>query len=70
MNQKDVLTLEEAADFLRICRQTLRAYVVAGRIPCRKVGRRYLFSRLALLEWLGTIDADPKRGCGRKQENL
>lgn len=64
--EKEIMTLNEAADFLRVCRQTLRAYVVAGKIPCRKVGRRYLFSKLAILNWLGTIEPDPKRERGRK----
>lgn len=67
---QDVMTLSEAARFLRICRQTLRIHVDAGRIPCRKVGKRYLFSRLALLDWLSKMEPGPKRGCGRNQEEF
>lgn len=65
---QDVMTLEEAAVFLRICRQTLRNYAVSGEIPCRKVGRRYLFSRLAILDWLSTMEPGPKRESGRNQK--
>ncbi len=64
----DVMTLEETAKFLRVCRQTLRNYAVSGKIPCRKVGRRYLFSRLAVLDWLSKIETGPQRKSGCSHE--
>ena len=48
----NVLTASEAADFLKVSRQAL--YEAAGReeIPHRRIGKRFVFSRDALLSWL------------------
>lgn len=48
----DVLTASEAASFLKVSRQAL--YEAAGRdeIPHRRIGKRFVFSRGALLSWL------------------
>lgn len=47
-----VLTATEAAMLLRLSRDSLYAAANRGDIPHRRVGRRMLFSRAALLEWL------------------
>jgi excisionase family DNA binding protein len=47
-----VLTAEGAARLLRVSRWTLYAAVGRGEVPHRRVGRRMLFSRRALLLWL------------------
>jgi excisionase family DNA binding protein len=48
----NVLTAREAAGFLKVSRQAL--YEAAGRaeIPHRRIGKRFVFSRAALLSWL------------------
>lgn len=48
----DVLDVEEAADFLRIPRATVYKLAQEGGLPCRKVGRRWRFSLIALESWL------------------
>ncbi len=54
---KETLTLEEAASFLGVCVCTLRKMCResdqnAPAVPFRKAGRRYIFSKEALHEWL------------------
>lgn len=48
-----VLNADEAAALLRISRNTIYRLVEKGRLPGRKVGREWRFSRQALLAWLG-----------------
>jgi excisionase family DNA binding protein len=48
----DVLTLAEAAAFLRVPEDGLRRDADAGRVPGRKVAGEWRFGRAALLEWL------------------
>lgn len=54
---KNILNLEEAADFLGMCSKTLAKKAAAGQVPARNVGetsgRHYWrFSRPALEKWL------------------
>jgi DNA repair protein RadD len=48
----DWLTTEEAAAFLGIGKTKLYALSQSGRIPVSKVGKRWLYERQALVEWL------------------
>jgi excisionase family DNA binding protein len=48
----DVLTAEEAAEYMRVPESALLAGVRHGEIPGKKIGRQWRFSRLALLDWL------------------
>lgn len=50
--EKEVMTMEEASEFLRISRETLRKMIREGKIPARKAGREWRFSRQAILKWL------------------
>lgn len=53
MNTNDsVLTLEEAAQFLKISETTLYQLIRAGKIPTRKVGREWRFLKSSIIEWL------------------
>jgi excisionase family DNA binding protein len=38
-----LITLSEAAAQLRICTQTLRSWIVAGKLPFIKTGRKIFF---------------------------
>ena len=49
---KEVLNVEEAAEFLGFAPYTIREKAREGEIPARKIGREWRFSRQMLLEWL------------------
>jgi excisionase family DNA binding protein len=58
----EVLDLDEAAAMLKIRPRTLSDLAAAGKVPGRKIGRAWRFSRPMLHEWLGTkIDAPAER---------
>jgi excisionase family DNA binding protein len=50
--QKEVLTAEEAGEFLHFNPVTIRQKARLGEIPGRKIGKEWRFSRRVLLEWL------------------
>jgi excisionase family DNA binding protein len=50
---EQVLTLEEAADLLRLPLETVRASAAHGELPGRAFGEEWRFSRAALIDWLG-----------------
>ncbi len=53
-----VMTLREAARFIRVSDKTLGEMAREGKIPCQKVGREWRFLREALQEWLSRpVDA-------------
>lgn len=51
--QSDVMTADEAADYLRVSRKTLYRLVSAGKIPGQKVGRSWRFRHADLVAFLG-----------------
>lgn len=50
---KEVLTLEEAAALLEVDEGAVLESAEAGRMPGRRIGPEWRFSRAALLAWLG-----------------
>jgi excisionase family DNA binding protein len=50
--EKDVLNVGEAADLLSVSSWTIREQSRLGRLPGRKVGKEWRYSRQALLDWL------------------
>jgi excisionase family DNA binding protein len=50
---REVLNVVDAAAFLGLNRNTVRDFANNGTIPHRRVGKRLLFSRTALVRWLG-----------------
>ena len=48
----DVLTLDEAAAYLRVHPRTLRMKASEGQIPGAKIGKVWRFHRQQLEEWL------------------
>jgi excisionase family DNA binding protein len=50
--EKEILTLEEAAELLEISPRALREATARGEVPGRKVANRWRFSRFALHRWL------------------
>jgi excisionase family DNA binding protein len=57
----DVLTVEQAAELLQLSAKTLKRLAQAGRVPGRRVGNQWRFSRRTLMDWLAgpTSDRDP-----------
>jgi excisionase family DNA binding protein len=54
----EVLTLDEAADLLRIDRDELTKLAKSGKVPGRQLGDTWRFTRTALLEWLSNPDEE------------
>lgn len=48
----DILTLDEAAKFLKIGKNTLYSLARGGVIPARKIGREWRFVSTAIVDWL------------------
>jgi excisionase family DNA binding protein len=52
----EVLTLQEAADYLRLSPSKIRGLAVAGKLPGRQVDRAWRFLKVALEDWLRGSD--------------
>jgi len=53
----DILNLEQAIEFFGVSERTMIKLLREERIPARKTGREWRFSRSALLNWLGEGDS-------------
>lgn len=49
---RDVLTLDEAAAYLRVHPRTLRTKASKGEVPAAKIGRVWRFHRNQLERWI------------------
>ena len=58
IEELEVLTLEEAADLLRVDAEQVAKLAESGEIPGRKLGEEWRFTRTRLLDWLGTPDEE------------
>jgi putative molybdopterin biosynthesis protein len=52
VHMADLLTTEEAADYLRLSERKLYELVANGAVPCTKVTGKWLFPKAALDRWL------------------
>jgi excisionase family DNA binding protein len=52
-NAAEVMTAEQTAAFLGVDRKTVYEHAARGAIPHQRLGKRLLFSRHALVAWLG-----------------
>jgi excisionase family DNA binding protein len=52
MNSGEILTAEEAADFLRVSTKTVLKLARDGDLPAQKVGRAWRFCRSELLSYV------------------
>lgn len=57
-DSRDVLTVAEAADLLRLGRNSTYAAIQRGELPARRVGRRWLIPKDALERFLAGESAD------------
>ncbi len=46
------MTVDEVAKFLRLGRNTIYEAAACQRIPHQRVGKRIIFSKAAIMEWL------------------
>jgi len=63
--EHDVMTLHEAAEFVRVSAKTLRELARGSRVPGQKVGREWRFLRSALENWLA--GREPAQAVGEPQ---
>ena len=52
--ETEILTPQEAAEFLRVPLLTVQRQAKAGRLPGRRIGKEWRFSKTVLLEWMAT----------------
>ncbi len=58
---KEILNIEEAAAFLTISPAYLYRLINEGAVPCARLGKRAVFVRSALLDWvLEQVGYSPK----------
>ena len=50
--EHECMTAHELASWLRVNRKTVYEYAARNVIPCRRLGRRLVFSRRAVAAWL------------------
>jgi excisionase family DNA binding protein len=55
----DILTVDQAADFLQLTPPTIRQMAARGLLPGRRFGRMWRFSRRQLLEFIETGNPPP-----------
>ena len=48
----ELMTVQEAADYLRVTKKTIYRLLRQGKIPATKVGKQWRFDRAAIDEWL------------------
>jgi len=51
---KDILNVEEAAGLLGVSVKTFNKVLHSEDMPARKIGREWKFSRMALIDWVGS----------------
>ena len=61
VSRTDVMNAEDVAAFLGVDRNTVYDYAGRGTIPCRRLGKRLLFHRPALVSWLDPCKAASTR---------
>ena len=52
MNQNEIMTAQEVAQYLRLSTATVYKLAQAGKIPATRVGRAWRFKRELLDEWI------------------
>lgn len=52
-SRHEVMTIDEAAEFLRVHKDTVYNLAIAKKIPAKKLGGKWRFSRSALEKFIG-----------------
>lgn len=64
-----LLTYDEAARLLRVCKRTVERLVGRGELPVLRVGRMPRISRAALMQWLERGSAVEAPGTSKEAEH-
>ena len=66
----EVMTIEEAAKYLRIPLSSLYRLAQDGKVPCQKVGRHWRFLRQSLAQWIANenLSFDEKKTKNTKMD--
>ena len=51
--EREILTVKEAAEYLRMAPRAVYKLAQAGKIPAKKLASKWLFSRAALARMVG-----------------
>ena len=62
--ERDILTVDQASDYLAVARSTLYKLIQRGLVPHMKIGGAVRFSRRMLLEW---VETESKKSIGAKE---
>lgn len=62
ISRSDILTVAEAADLLKVSKDTIRAACDARKLPFRKIGRMRRFPAWLLIDWLDTAQKSLEEG--------
>jgi excisionase family DNA binding protein len=65
-----LLTISEAAKILRMSTDTVRRYALAGKIPCRRLGRKTLFTESDLASYIESCRFEREGPAGANQGRL
>ncbi len=67
-----IITIEEAADLLKIPVSSVYKLAQAGKIPAQKVGRHWRFHRQTLIQWIanGQLNFDSSKSKPPKMDFL
>ena len=49
---EELKPIDEAADYLRVCKKTLRTWAIAGKLPHFRLGSRWMFAKSDLDEFV------------------
>lgn len=53
-SDREILNIEEAAALLGVSIKTFNKVLHSEDMPARKIGREWKFSRMALIQWVGS----------------
>ena len=62
MRNADIMTATEVGRYLGLSRNAVYDAAGRGEIPHRRVGRRLIFSRAAIVVWLGAKEREVPEG--------
>ena len=63
----EILTMDQAAEFLQVSRRTIQRMVKAGEIPGRQVGNQWRFEREQLREWVRGRNPEPRESISQRE---
>jgi excisionase family DNA binding protein len=62
LGPEEILTVTQAARFLGVARRSLYEAIGRLEVPHRRIGRRIVLSRAALVRWLDSCEAPARNG--------